>query len=154
MDISYRSASIDDLMIITELWDYMCRTEENCGDDEYNDIIKMSREVLMNPERAMFIAFDGGKAAGFSHVYIRNEWCWTEHENGPFGYLDTIYVRPDCRKKGIAQTLVKMCEDWSRERACVEFASDCDLDNVGSLAFHLGTGFNELHRIVHFSKVL
>ena len=26
-----------------------------------------------------------------------------------FGYLDTIYVRPDFRKKGIAQTLAKYC---------------------------------------------
>ena len=154
MDISYRKANIDDLMIITELWDYMCKTEENCGKDEYTEILNMTREVLTNPERTMFIAFCGDKPAGFSHVYIRNEWCWTEHENGPFGYLDTIYVHPDYRKKGVAQALVKLCEDWSRERGCVEFASDCDCDNMGSLAFHLGSGFKELHRIIHFSKKL
>jgi len=154
MAVSYRTAIIDDLAIIAELWDYMCRTEENCGEDEYSEILNMSREVLTNSEKAMFIAFDGDNAAGFSHVYIRKEWCWTEHENGPFGYLDTIYVRPDCRKKGIAQTLVRMCEDWAREKDCVEFASDCDLDNTNSLAFHLGIGFNELHRIIHFSKAI
>jgi len=153
MDISYGIASIDDLMIITELWDLMCSTEENCGEDEYDEILIMSREVLMNPEKAMFIAFDGGKSVGFSHVLIEHEWFWSK-KHGPVGYLDTIYVRPDYRRQGIAQTLVAMCEDWSREKGCVEFASSCDLDNEGSFAFHLGIGFKELHRIIHFSKEL
>jgi aminoglycoside 6'-N-acetyltransferase I len=102
----------------------------------------------------MFIAFDEAKAVGFSHVYIRNEWCWTENESGPFGYIDTIYVCPDYRKKGIAQNLVKICEDWAREKGCVEFAGDCDLDNTASLAFHKNIGFEETHRIIHFSKEL
>jgi len=152
LDISYRKANIDDLTSITELWDFMCKTEENCGEDEYDEIVNTSKEVLVNPERAMFIALCDDKAVGFSHVYIRNEWCWTEHENGPFGYLDTIYVHPDYRKKGIAQNLVKLCEDWAREKGCIEFASDCDLDNIGSLAFHLNSGFTEMHRTIHFSK--
>ena len=154
MAITYRVANVDDLKIITDLWNLMCSTEENCGEDGYDDILMMSQEALMNPEKAMFIAFDEHKAVGFSHVYKRYEWVWTENESGPFGYLDTIYVCPDYRKKGIAQTLVRMCEDWARENGCVEFASDCDLDNTGSLAFHLGIGFKELHRIIHFSKKL
>jgi aminoglycoside 6'-N-acetyltransferase I len=63
-------------------------------------------------------------------------------------------VRPDYRGQGIAQTLVKMCEDWSREKGCIEFASNCDLDNERSLSFHLKIGFKEIHRIIHFSKEL
>jgi aminoglycoside 6'-N-acetyltransferase I len=153
MEISYRIASIDDLMIITELWDLMCSTEENCGEDEYDEILIMSREVLMNPEKAMFIAFDGEKVAGYSYVFIRHECLWSD-KRGPIGSLDTIYVRPNYRRQGIAQSLVAMCEDWSREKGCVEFVSNCDLDNEGSFAFHTGIGFKELHRLTHFSKGL
>lgn len=154
MKISYRIATIDDLTTIATLWDFMCRAEENCGEDEYDEILSASKKNLTDSEKAMFLAFDGDKAIGFSHVYIRHEWCWTETEDGDIGYLDTIFVHPDYRKKGIAQALVKMCEDWTREKGCAEFASDCDLDNAGSLAFHLGIGFGERHRIIHFSKRL
>ena len=131
----------------------MCNTEENCGEDEYDEILIMSKEVLMNPEKAMFIAFDGGKAAGFSHVFIRHECLWSD-KHGPIGNLDTIYVRPNYRRQGIAQSLVAMCEDWSREKGCVEIVSNCDLDNEGSYAFQTGIGFKELHRLIHFSKEL
>ena len=44
-------------------------------------------------------------------------------------------------------------ENWSREIGCVEFASDCDLDNEISLNFHPGIGFKELHRIIHFIPI-
>jgi aminoglycoside 6'-N-acetyltransferase I len=155
MAISYRKGNINDCMTITELWDLMCRTEENCGEDKYDEILIDSKEVLMNPKKAMFIAFDGDKAVGFSHVLIRYEWFLTESKDGsPVGYLDTIYARPEYRRQGIARTLVKMCEDWSRKKGCIEFASNCDLDNGRSLAFHLGIGFKELHRSIHFSKEL
>jgi len=147
--IKTRQARIDDLGLISELSILMC-SGDYCGEHDENEL----RESLLNPERALFLAFDGEKAVGFSHVYIRYEWIFTENEKGPFGYLDTIFVHPDYRMFGIAKKLVKMCEDWSRGRLCVEFASNCDLDNEGSLNFHLGFGFKELHRIIHFSKEL
>ena len=153
MDITYRIASIDDLMIITELRDLMCRTEEYCGEDEYDEILNYNREALMNSEKAMFVAFDREKAVGYSYVTIKHERSFSD-EHGPYGCLDTIYVRPDYRRRGIAQTLVAMCEDWSREKGIIEFASGCELDNERSFAFHTGIGFKELIRIIHFSKKL
>lgn len=149
MEIAYRKAEIDDLNILADLSIVMC-SGDYCGEHD----VKFLRKSLLNPKRALFLAFDGVKAVGFSHVYLRHEWFLTENEDGPIGYLDTIYVSSDYRKKGIAQTLVSLCEDWSRENSCIEFASNCDLDNEGSLAFHLKVGFKEMHRIIHFSKGL
>ena len=153
MAISYRKCNIDDLMIITELWDLMCRTENNCGEDEYDEILVASREILRNPEKAMFIAFNGNIAIGYSYAIIRHECFWSDKQ-GLVGTLNTIYVRREYRRQGVAQSLVAMCEDWSRKKGCVEFTSNCDLDNEGSFAFHIGIGFKELHRLIHFSKEL
>ena len=153
MGISYRIASVDDLLIITELQDLMCRTEEYCGEDEYDEMLSNNKEALMNPEKAMFIAFDGKKAAGYSFATIKHERSFSD-EYGPYGCLDTIYVRPDYRRQGVAKTLVAMCEDWSRKKGVNKFASGCELDNERSFAFHTGIGFKELIRIIHFSKEL
>ena len=37
---------------------------------------------------------------------------------------------------------------------CSEFASDCELSNEASLAFHLKMGFAEANRVICFAKTL
>ena len=65
-----------------------------------------------------------------------------------------IFIIGRGRKKGIAKALLAVCESWAKEKGCTEFASDCELDNAGSIAFHLGAGFTEANRIVCFTKRL
>jgi len=56
------------------------------------------------------------------------------------------------RKKGLARELLGVCEQWTREHGCTEFASDCELVNEESLKFHLRMGFEEANRIICFTK--
>ena len=58
------------------------------------------------------------------------------------------------RHAGIAKALLTACEDWSRSVGCTEFASDCELDNHVSLAWHLKAGFEEVNRTIWFAKKL
>jgi len=153
MSITYRAANIDDLHTVTELSVIMC-SGDYCGEHEEDELLAFNKRDLLNPEMAMFIAFDGGEALGFAHVGLRHNWYFGAREDGTVGYLEAIFVCEGYRKRGVAQALLAMCEDWSRERGCVEFASDCDLENEGSLAFHLSTGFEETHRIIFFAKEL
>ena len=73
-------------------------------------------------------------------------------ETSPVGYLEGIYVRPESRHKGVASALLSACEGWARQRGCTEFASDCELENENSAAFHLAAGFTEANRIICFTK--
>jgi aminoglycoside 6'-N-acetyltransferase I len=43
---------------------------------------------------------------------------------------------------------------WAKEIGCSEFASDCELDNIGSFKFHMAMGFDEANRIICFKKKL
>jgi len=61
-------------------------------------------------------------------------------------------VTEEHRLKNIASELVTECEQWAKDKGCTEFASDCELDNAGSLEFHLKSGFEEMNRIVCFRK--
>ena len=58
------------------------------------------------------------------------------------------------REQGIAKQLLAACEEWAKTMGCREFASDCELSNTQSLAFHLRAGFQEANRIICFTKEL
>lgn len=72
----------------------------------------------------------------------------------PVGYLEGIFVQEAFRQRGFARELLSACEKWAKESGCTEFASDCELENMGSLQFHMAVGFNEANRIICFTKQL
>lgn len=104
-------------------------------------------------DAAIFLARAAGRAVGFAQCSVRHDYV--EGTNGgPVGYLEGLYVEAACRRRGIAAALVAQCEKWAQDRGCAEFASDCELGNNESLAFHLGVGFREANRIICFQKRL
>ena len=107
---------------------------------------------LNETESAFFLA-EEGSPLGFAQCQLRHDYVeGTEHS--PVGYLEGIYVREQYRHSGIAKELLAACENWAKEKGCAEFASDCELGNSGSLAFHLSVGFEEANRIICFTKKL
>ena len=110
-------------------------------------------ELLKLRDAAAFLAYDAEMAVGFAQCSLRHDYV--EGTSGsPVGYLEGIYVAENCRSRGIAKALLKACEDWAKDQGCTEFASDCELNNVGSLHFHLNVGFQEVNRIICFTKKL
>ena len=110
-------------------------------------------EAFSPEEGAVFLAVEGGAFAGFAQCQLRHDYV-EGTDTSPVGYLEGVYVREEYRGRGLARALLSACEDWAREQGCLEFASDCELDNGASIAFHLGTGFAEANRIVCFTKRL
>lgn len=99
----------------------------------------------------LLLAEDEGAAIGFAQCGLRHDYVEGTHSS-PVGYLEGIYVLPDCRKEGIARALVRACEAWAGKQGCREFASDCALENAQSAAFHRAIGFAEAARIICFTK--
>ncbi len=111
------------------------------------------REMLSVGDTAVFLARADGRAVGFAQCGLRHDYVEGTDER-PVGYLEGVYVEEAYRRRGFAAALVSCCEDWARARGCAEFASDCELENGASLAFHLGIGFREANRIICFVKRL
>lgn len=109
--------------------------------------------LIANPECAVFLAMEGDKAVGFAQCQLRRDYV-EGTESSPVGYLEGVYVAEGYRKRGLARQLAAECENWAKEMGCVEFASDCELGNEESLAFHLAIGFEEMNRIICFAKKL
>ena len=100
-----------------------------------------------------FLAEEMGKPVGFAQCQLRRDYV-EGTETSPVGYLEGIFVVEDHRRKGVAKMLLAACEAWAAQQGCREFASDCELDNRESLAFHLSLGFEEANRIICFTKKL
>ena len=110
-------------------------------------------QLLARKDAAVFLLHLDGKPAGFAQCQLRRDYV-EGTESSPVGYLEGVFVAPEYRKQGHGAMLVNACEQWAKEQGCREFASDCELDNSESLAFHLHTGFQEANRIICFVKAL
>ena len=109
--------------------------------------------IIHSDECAVFLLKKGNTTAGFAQVQLRHDYV-EGTSSSPVGYLEAIFVKSEYRKCGYAKELLKYCELWAAKKGCAEFASDCELTNDISLAFHLNMGFTEANRIICFTKKL
>lgn len=108
-------------------------------------------ENLKNGTAQFFLKYEHEEAVGFAQCQLRNDYV-EGTETSPVGYLEGIFVKEGFRNKGYAKELLSECEAWAKEKGCLEFASDCELDNKGSFCFHKAMGFTEANRIICFTK--
>ena len=110
-------------------------------------------DILADPDKAVFVAShaDGGLVA-FIEANLRDyaESC----ETSPVGYIEAWYVDEHLRGQKLGKEMVRLAEDWAREKGCTEMASDTWLENETSIAAHLKMGYDEVERLVHFVKRL
>ena len=120
---------------------------------DLKDIQDVLTKYINGAETEVFAHLEGDQVVGLALVSLRHDYV-EGCTSSPVGYLEAICVPPEFRHVGIASKLCKECEAWAKEQGCSEFASDCDLNNEASHAFHLSVGFKETSRIIHFKKEL
>ena len=110
------------------------------------------KELIQREDVAVFLALDEA-AVGFAQCQLRYDYV-EGTQSSPVGYLEGIFVKEGWRNRGYARAMLAACQDWAKKQGCTEFASDCELTNSASLAFHLRMGFLEANRIICFTKKL
>lgn len=108
-------------------------------------------ETLNDKQSVFFIKYVNDVPVGFAQCGLRSDYV-EGTESSPVGYLEGIFVKKDYRNNGYAKELLLSCETWAKNIGCTEFASDCELNNIGSLKFHIAMGFDEANRIICFKK--
>ena len=142
-----KKATVDDALCVAKLAIQMWE------DNTIEGLSEELAEIIKSPESAVFLLYDGDEAIGFAQCQLRHDYV-EGAESSPVGYLEGIFVDAAYRNKGYAKELLKQCEAWAKNMGCTEFASDCELTNTGSLAFHLKMGFEEANRVICFTKRL
>ncbi len=108
-------------------------------------------ETLNDEQSAFFLKYVNNIPVGFAQCGLRTDYV-EGTESSPVGYLEGIFVKEDYRSNGYAKEMLLACEMWAKNMGCTEFASDCELGNIGSLKFHIAMGFDEANRIICFKK--
>ena len=109
-----------------------------------DSVLRMSHEGLFKNE---FLFLENNEPAAFLSLSLRSDYV-EGTKSRLTGYIEGLYVKPEFRRKGIAEKMVKHAREWSKEFGCTELASDCTIDNEASQAFHKYMGFTETNRIV------
>ncbi len=122
-------------------------------DNDPDHLAEEFRALVRNEDAACFLKYVDGRPVAFAQCQLRHDYV-EGTDSSPVGYLEGVFVTEACRRKGYAAELLAECEKWAKEKGCVEFASDCELDNADSLKFHLAAGFEETNRIICFRKEL
>ena len=117
------------------------------------ELSKEFEATLYSDRNAVFLALSDGWPVGFAHCSLREDYV-EGTDGGRVGYLEAIYVKEGHRRTGIGTELVLACQNWAKKEGCWEFASDCELQNELSQAFHISMGFTEVNRIICFAKKL
>ena len=110
-------------------------------------------KILADADKAVFVASHADRGlVAFIEANLRDyaESC----ETSPVGYIEAWYVDEHLRGQKLGKEMVRMAEDWAREKGCTEMASDTWLENETSIAAHLKMGYDEVERLVHFVKRL
>ena len=146
-EMTYRQATTPDLPTVTQL------TALLYANHSADELREENSRLIASENNVFFLALCEEAAVGVAHCCLRRDYV-AGTRSSPVGYLEAIYVRPECRKQGAARHLAGLCQSWAKTRGCTEFASDCLLQNTQSLAFHLRIGFSEVERIICFVKKL
>ena len=103
--------------------------------------------------RADVIVCDG-QVAGFVLVfspgtdYDSENYRWFSERYGEdFDYLDRIVIDDRFRRRGLASAVYDAVEDAARSRGRLVLEVNLDPPNEGSLAFHRGRGYREVHQL-------
>ncbi len=104
-----------------------------------------------------FIVFldvvDGDNISAFAEAALRRDYV-NGCKTSPVAFLEGIFVKPEYRATGIGRNLLRSVQLWAQEQGCFELASDANLDNIKSHAFHKALGFEETERVIYFRKLV
>lgn len=144
-----RAAQIEDFegwqLLRRRLWPWVT-------DDETRAFL--AQTLTSNSKTKIFIAQnENNQIIGFLEASLRTDYV-EDCDTSPVGYIEGWFVDENYRRQHVGLNLTKVAEDWARRLGCQEMASDCDINNQTSLAAHLGSGYTEVGRNIHFKKLL
>ena len=123
-------ADLDDLLVLMRAY---CDFYETAPRDD--ELLALSRAVLAAPEHegVQVISRDAERTAvGFASVF----WSWDTTEGSRIGIMNDLYVAPEARGMGLADSLIAICAEHAAARGASRLEWQTAPDNARAQALY------------------
>ncbi len=119
MSMKFRKATLKDFESLKEIVSEMYKFEMKLDRYIEKDYIKraLAKKIEKNlraKKVAYFVADDNGTIVGYSGCEIEKAWDIMKLKK--VGHLYHLYVRPDYRKRGVAEGLCRAAFSWFKQK--------------------------------------
>jgi ribosomal protein S18 acetylase RimI-like enzyme len=118
--------------------------EEACFEPPQRFSRGYMRHLVSSAAAVTWVAEDAGQLAGFAIV----EWSGAPAEN--VGYIQTIEVSPQHRRRGIALELLRRIETSARGAGATQIWLHVDKQNVAAIHLYCAEGYAEKGTHAHY----
>lgn len=118
-----------------------------------SDLAKNLEEILGWDDAALLVAEVDGRLVGFAEVYLRVDEGPGPRVTHRYGYLQSLMVTADSRRRGLGRRLLAAAEAWTREQGASELRLETWEFEASPLRFYEACGYRTLRRtMVHTLK--
>lgn len=118
--------------------------EEACFEPEQRFSRRYMRHLVSGSATITWVAEDAGQLAGFAIV----EWSGAPGEN--VGYIQTLEVSPQHRRRGVGLELLRRIESSARTAGATQLWLHVDAENDAALRLYRAEGYTEQGRHAHY----
>jgi GNAT superfamily N-acetyltransferase len=109
--MAIRPGTEDDLPSVVPLLRAYCEFYESSPPQD--DLVALAAKLIDGPdaEGMLFVADEGGGPIGFATV----DWKWSTTRAARIAVMEDLYVAPEARGRGVADSLIEACAGRARE---------------------------------------
>jgi len=143
MGIEIRIAKEEDLPAMLEIYNHVILNTTAVYDYEPHTLEMRKQWFDTKKEQGfpVFVAEEEGTIAGFSSIGTFRAWAAYKYT-----VENSIYVKSDCRGKGIGRLLLKPLIEAAKDLKLHAIVAGIDASNETSIALHKKFGFEEVAR--------
>jgi len=146
-NIQYRSARLDDLPILYEFEQGIVSVERPYdptlipGHINYYDI----KAMIQSEDVEVLVAEVDSEIVGSGYVKIKEASSYLKFEK--YAFVGFMYVKPDFRRIGISQMIIKRLSAWAKSKGLTELRLGVYEENFGAIAAYEKLGMKK-HTVV------
>jgi len=146
MNVTIQKGTLGDLDSIVEFQLEMARESEGTELDR-NTVTEGVRNGLGDEARALYLVAhdEGGKAIG--SLMLTKEW--SDWNNSPYYWIQSVYVSPEYRRKGVFRALFEKAKEKAREEGAAAVRLYVDRHNEKAQAVYNSLGMHECHYLMY-----
>lgn len=111
--------------------------EERCFQPPQRFERSYMHALVSHPETATWIAEEDGRMAGFAVA------DWTEMRGQRLGYIQTLEVMPDARRRGVGLELLRRLEQSALDAGCGHLWLHVDAGNEAAIRLYERQGYTQ-----------